>query len=100
MLIAYDNTNIDLVVGNSIYNISDIKRKSIVGEKKINDIYFIDNLAYLACSFGIVVVDLVKLEVKDTYYIGDNGGSVRVNSITSTSTRMRAATGNMKAPTR
>ncbi len=92
LLIAYDNTNIDLVVGNSIYNISDIKRKSIVGEKSINDIFFIGNLAYLSCGFGIVVLDINKREIKDTYYIGAGGGAIKIYDLTSDGLSLFAAT--------
>ena len=35
LLIAYTNTNIDLIENNIIYNLSDIKRKPISGVKKI-----------------------------------------------------------------
>ncbi len=63
LLIAYTNANIDLVKGNTIVNISDIKRKPILGNKTINNIMFIDNFAYLACGFGIVVFGYRKRRV-------------------------------------
>ena len=40
LLIVYDDANIDLVYPDHIYNLSDIKRKSMVGQKVINHIYF------------------------------------------------------------
>ena len=49
LVLAYDNSNIDLILGdNSIYNIPDIYRKNIVGNKNINDITFVDQYAYLS----------------------------------------------------
>ena len=39
-------------------NISDIKRATINGGKKINNLVINDELAYLSCSFGIVVLDI------------------------------------------
>jgi len=69
LLIAYSNANIDIIRGNYIHNISDIKRKSITGVKRINHILFNGSDAYLSCGFGIVVVNLDKREIKDTYYI-------------------------------
>jgi hypothetical protein len=63
LVLAYDNSNIDLILGdNSIYNIPDIFRKNIVGNKTINDITFVDHYAYLSCGFGIVQMDLKKKE--------------------------------------
>ena len=42
LLIVYDDANIDLVYPDHIYNLSDIQRKSMVGQKAINHIYFLD----------------------------------------------------------
>ncbi|MFP4469757.1 MAG: two-component regulator propeller domain-containing protein [Bacteroidales bacterium] len=83
LLVAYTNTNIDLIKGNEIINISDIKRKQILGNKTINNIYYRDSLAYLACGFGIVVLDVKNEEFPEpTYYIGPNGSQVNVLDIT------------------
>jgi hypothetical protein len=94
LLVAYVNSNIDLIRAddNSIRNISDLKRKNIVGGKRINDVLFIDGNAYLATDFGIVVIDMQRLEVKDTYYIGAGGGNVLVNALAFNGTRILAAT--------
>jgi len=78
LLIAYTNANIDLIRDGRIINISDIKRKPILGNKTINAVTFIGQNAYLSCGFGIVVLDLVKLEIRDTYYIGASGTPVNV----------------------
>jgi len=82
LVIAYSNANIDLIKDNAVINISDIKRSTILGNKTINNIYFIGKYAYLSCSFGIVVLDVDKEEIHDTYYIGANGGQVNVMSLT------------------
>jgi hypothetical protein len=60
LIIAYISTNIDLLINNNIYNIPDISRKYIPGQKEINRIRTKGKFAYMACSFGIVVVDLDK----------------------------------------
>ncbi|MDP1620883.1 MAG: two-component regulator propeller domain-containing protein [Bacteroidales bacterium] len=78
LVIAYTNANIDLIKNNVIINISDIKRKPILGNKTINNIFFIGKDAYLSCGFGIVVLDLNKEEIRDTYYIGKDGGQINV----------------------
>jgi hypothetical protein len=83
LVVAYTNANIDLIQDTRIINIPDIKRKIIPGNKIINKIFFKDSYAYLACGFGIVVVDLIKKEIKDTYYIGPNGDNINVTDITS-----------------
>lgn len=79
LLIAYKNTNIDLLQNDRVINISDIKEKTILGEKTINNIYFDGGFAYLSCPFGLVVLDTEKHEIIDTYKIGENGSFVKVN---------------------
>jgi ligand-binding sensor domain-containing protein len=78
LLVAYKNSNIDLVYDNNVVNLSDLKRKVMTGDKSINNILFIGNEAYLSCGFGIVVINLEKMEVKDTYLIGPNGSQLNV----------------------
>ena len=93
LLIAYANTNMDLVKKDgSIINIADIKNKEILGNKTINNIEFRDNLAYLSCGFGIVVLDITKLEIQDTWYIGPDGGFIDVQDLAYNDTAFFAAT--------
>jgi hypothetical protein len=92
LVVGYKNTNVDLFLDNKIINISDIKRKNIFGNKTINKVIINESKAYLCCGFGIVVIDLIKKEVKDTYYIGNLGASVNVNEIAFSSDTIYAAT--------
>ncbi len=78
LLIAYNNANIDIVKGNTIYNLPDIKDKIMTGTKTINSILFVNKFAYLSCGFGIVVIDLDKREVKETWYIAEGGHRINV----------------------
>ena len=66
LVIAYNNSNIDLIYGGRVVNLSDIKRKQLSSDKSINNITFIDDEAWLSCGFGIVVINLEKQEIKDT----------------------------------
>lgn len=92
LLIAYKNSNMDIVQSDGrIVNIADIKRKPIIGNKTIYSIYFINQYAYLSCGFGIVVLDMDRNEIKDTYYIGAAGSTVIIRDITSDGTNMYAA---------
>ena len=79
-IITYENCNIDLLKNNIIVNISDIKRKEITGKKLINNIIIKDKIAYLSCTFGLVLIDLENEEIKDTYKIGQNGDFEEINS--------------------
>jgi len=92
ILIIYENANIDVIKNGSITNVSDIQRKTITGKKTINEVTFKNNLAYLACGFGIVVFDTDKLEVKDTYLIGAGGTYINVYQVAYTDSTFFAAT--------
>ena len=94
LMIGYVNGNIDIIEGTDIYNIPDIKREQITGNKTIHNILFIDEYAYLSCGFGIVVINLAKKEIKDTYYIGENGGLINVYDIAFEGTYLYAGTEN------
>jgi len=94
LLIGYANANIDIIEGNDIHNIPDIEREQITGNKTIHNILFIDEYAYLSCGFGIVVINLPKKEIKDTYYIGENGGLINVYDMAFDGTWLYAGTEN------
>ena len=81
LILGYANGNIDIINENKIFNINDIKNKPINAEKSINAIAFCDNYAYLGCGFGIVVFDLIKKEIKETWLIGDKGRYLKINDM-------------------
>ena len=93
MFIGYSNTNIDIIDNRgNVTNIPDIYNKYILGNKTINNVFFNGHLAYVCCSFGIVVIDLSRSEVKDTYIIGPNGSYLGVNDLTLCDSVFYAAT--------
>ncbi len=96
LVIAYSNTNIDLIKGNYIINMPDIINSNAITpeEKTITNILFIGEKLYLSCGFGIVVIDLKAEEVEDTWYIGPNGSHLRVYDLAYNDTSFIAATQN------
>ncbi len=92
LLIAYNNSNVDVLKGNTIRNIGDIKRSTIQGNKSINQVYCDNGFAYLSSGLGIIIVNLSKYEIKDTWIIGTNGVQIRVNGFCSNGTIFFAAT--------
>jgi len=92
LIIAYTSTNVDLVTDNTIYNIPDISLKYIPGKKVINRIRTKGRYAYLAGSFGIVVIDLIKKEIYDTWKPGDNDRTAEVWDVTFGNDEIYAAT--------
>lgn len=95
ILVAYTNANLDIIsIDGSIINIPDIKDKEILGNKTINNIVFKDAFAYLSCGFGIVILDMDRREIYDTYYIGPDGNAINVLDITYNDTSFFASTEN------
>lgn len=95
ILIGYSNANIDIIdKDGKIININDIRNKNILVDKTISDIYFIKDMAYVCCGFGIVLIDLTKMEIKDTYIIGENGTYLAINDIVLHNDKLYAATSN------
>ncbi len=84
LLIAYSNANVDLLYSDGeIINVQDIKMANITGNSKsINAMLFYDRYAYLSCGFGIVVLDLEKKEIKETYFLGSTGTNPAVYDLT------------------
>jgi hypothetical protein len=94
LIIAYTSANVDLVKNSIIYNIPDIERKYFPGKKEINRIRTSGKYAFLACSFGIVVIDLIKREIYDTWKPGAGSNNAEVWDITFGNGKIYAATGN------
>ncbi len=93
LLIAYNNNNLDVInsKGNS-KNIGDIQRSNFPGNKKIRNIYCENGLGYLSTGLGIIVVNLSKYEIKDTWIIGRSGNQTGVNAFIRLNNQFYAAT--------
>ncbi len=100
LIVAYTNSNIDIISGGKIFNIDAIKQKETVGDKTVYSVFGRAGNAYLSTGIGIIVIDETKYEVKDTYVIGNTGNNVQVNAVTSDGTNFYAATaeGLKRAP--
>lgn len=79
LLVVYQNQNMDVIDSNGeVDNISALYLKSMTGDKTINNIFMDGRFAYLACGFGIVKVNMKKVEVSESYILGDNITDVAV----------------------
>lgn len=79
-VVVYRNSNVDLLGDDGqVRNLPDILRKSIQSDRTIFQASVSGRRAYLATAFGIVVLNLDKREVSDTYSaIGPGGAAVKV----------------------
>jgi len=92
LFIGYRNSNIDIVYRNDIFNVPEIKLDNIVGDKTIYNVFSSGKYFYVSTGLGIVVIDADKYEVKDSWFIGNSGGQVKVNGFTSDNSFFYAAT--------
>ncbi len=92
LVIGYNNSLIDILEEKTVHRIDAIKNSSVTGDKTINDIFNYGQQAYLGTGIGIIVIDLGKYEIKDTYIIGNTGNKVRVNGLTVAGSFFYAAT--------
>lgn len=72
LVVVYDNGNIDLLTNNGeeSENISDLRDKSTSDDKTVNHLYIKDNLMLLSTGFGVLKIDLKKVEILETYRLG------------------------------
>ena len=92
LFIGYRNSNIDILYRNDIFNVPEIKLDNIVGDKTIYNVFSSGKYFYVSTGLGIVVIDADKYEVKDSWFIGNNGGQVKVNGFTADNSFFYAAT--------
>ena len=69
LFIAYQNANIDILLNDKVINIPDFMIKTMPGDKSINGICFDGDYAYLSTGIGIVVVNVKKYEIQESYTI-------------------------------
>ncbi len=84
MVFVYATGNIDILdlKTSTISNLPDILRKSIFGVKEFYDLQYFNGKAYLSTSFGIIVIDINKQEISDSYQFKDiMGAAIPVYSV-------------------
>ena len=94
ILIAYADGNLDILQGNTISNFDRLKNsETITGSKQINHISIRASFAYLSTDYGVVVFDMVKQEVKETWRdLGSAGETSTIFQSTFTSDSIFLAT--------
>ena len=70
LIIVYQNSNIDLLVGGeTTINIADLMQTTSITDKDIYGITINGRHAYLAGGFGVMLIDLEKQEISNTYLL-------------------------------
>lgn len=78
LIITYSDGNIDLLAADGTYNIPFLQNSTLVNDKSVNSIYIYKEYAYLSMKIGIVVVNMRKNEIADTYRLKSEVRSVSI----------------------
>ena len=93
-VLCYDNGNIDLFKDHTFYNVPDLKNKTIAGDKTVFEITTLNGTAYLSSAQGIIVLDLTRKEIKETYQLIANSQVLKIKSFAEKGDSFYAATSN------
>ncbi|MEA4935714.1 MAG: two-component regulator propeller domain-containing protein [Paludibacter sp.] len=94
LLIIYLNGNIDIMHSAGVNNIPDLHNKQMSSGKGVNHVFFKGDSAYLSCDFGILLLNMKRKEISDTYIIGTNSTEVKILSTTIYNGKIYAVTAN------
>ena len=94
LIVAYENSNIDIIKGDQIYSLNDIELTNLFSDNRINDLTLLGNWALVSTNFGMVVVDLLKHEIKDTWFPNNNRQASITYQVATTLDSLYAVTEN------
>ncbi len=82
LVVLYEDGLIDFIYDNgSVISMTDLSIKDMTISKKANAATMDTSLLYVSMPFGIMVLDVAKRQVLDTYYIGVNGAETEIKNV-------------------
>ncbi len=80
LIIGYNSGNIDVLQKDKIININLVDNSQVIGSKRINHVLVQEGYTFVATDYGLLNVDLQKLEVKEIYrQLGEGAIQIKVN---------------------
>lgn len=80
-VIAFENSNLNILSNSRTRSIGDIRRSNIPGDKRIRNIFCNNGLAYLSTGIGIIVVNVQRVEIAATWIVGRGGQPTQFNEV-------------------
>lgn len=80
-VIAYRNSQLDLLENNTTHSVNTIRLSSISADKRIYDSWMDDAHCLLATGFGLAVLNLEKAEIGDVYLIANGSAYSKMNAV-------------------
>ncbi|QSE97796.1 type IX secretion system anionic LPS delivery protein PorZ [Fulvivirga lutea] len=80
LIIGFESGNVDVLDGNEIVNLDLVSKSQVLGSKRINHITTTDNLAFISTAYGLLRMDLNRIEITETYrQLGEMANQVSIN---------------------
>jgi len=81
LIIVYSDGNIDFLTEKGLINLADFKNKSMTADKTVNGIRVDGSKAYLSTGIGLMMIDVAKREISETYYISKTSSYTNVYDV-------------------
>jgi ligand-binding sensor domain-containing protein len=83
VFVAYEDGQLDMLGPDYIVPIPYISNaSSIIGDKRVKNFFFANGLAYMATNFGVVVYDIEKREIRESYLnLDERGNQLAINDV-------------------
>ena len=94
LVVIYNSSNIDFVKEDQVFNLNSIELSTLYPDRKINAFHIYNQWGFAATNFGIVVIDLIQHEVKETWFPNNNQQSTKTNDLVIARDSLFALTNN------
>ena len=92
LVVGYAGGGIDLLSGRQSHCVDALKGQQQYVDKRVRHIFCHKGLAYLSCSFGVMVVDLKHRQLLHACLVGSGGQAVEVSAVALWQDQLCAAT--------
>jgi ligand-binding sensor domain-containing protein len=94
LVVIYNSSNIDFVKEGQVFNLNSIELSTLYPDRKINAFHIYNQWGFAATNFGIVVIDLIQHEIKETWFPNNNQQSTKTNDLVIARDSLFALTNN------
>jgi ligand-binding sensor domain-containing protein len=83
LIVAFDDGTFDVVAKDGVRNFDPSRNTVLTGSDAINDIVVRENDAYICTDYGVLIFDLSRSEIKETWRdLGPTGETLPIHGIT------------------
>ncbi len=94
LVVIYNSSNIDIVKDEQVFNLKSIELSTLYPDRRINAFHIYNQWGFAATNFGIVVIDLIQHEIKETWFPNNNQQSTKTYDLVIARDSLFALTNN------